>query len=124
MGRKKIGIENDDTGRTQTLRGDPITPPRQPPAGGDRRRADPGTDRDPAERRDEIVFERIFHHENNTEEEGESAAPTPAPIVTRPRGVMRLFSKEYFTMKITPRKRESPPSQANSFTPMNASQLK
>jgi hypothetical protein len=37
--------------------------------------------------------------------------------------VIRLFSKEYLTRKTTPRKRANPPSQANNFTPMNASQL-
>src|SRR6266700_2597343 len=38
------------------------------------------------------------------------------------RGVMRLFSNEYFTRKTTPRNRTKPPIQAKSFTPMNASQ--
>src|SRR3982074_1521006 len=37
-------------------------------------------------------------------------------------GVMRSFSKEYFTRKTIPRKRTKPPIQAKSFTPKNASQ--
>ena len=45
-----------------------------------------------------------------------------APITTRMKGVIRLFSNEYFTMKTTPRKRTKPPIQAKSFTPRNASQ--
>src|SRR5215510_4790272 len=44
-------------------------------------------------------------------------------MTIRPSGVIRLFSKEYLTRKTIPRKRAKPPSQANSFTPMNASQL-
>ena len=37
-------------------------------------------------------------------------------------GVIRLFSKEYFTRKTIPRKRTKPPIQAKSLTPRNASQ--
>src|SRR5688572_26871992 len=50
--------------------------------------------------------------------------PTPStmPIATRMAGVMRLFSKEYFTRKTIPRNRTKPPIQAKSFTPRNASQ--
>src|SRR5205807_435377 len=48
--------------------------------------------------------------------------PTTVPIATRIAGVMRLFSKEYFTRNTIPRKRTNPPIQANSFTPKNASQ--
>ena len=50
------------------------------------------------------------------------ARPITAPSTTRIAGVMRLFWKEYFTRKTTPRKRTKPPSQANSFTPRKASQ--
>ncbi len=42
--------------------------------------------------------------------------------MTRIAGVMRLFSKEYFTRNTTPRKRTKPPIQAKSFTPKKASQ--
>ncbi len=45
-----------------------------------------------------------------------------APSTMRMEGVMRLFSKEYFTRKTTPRKRTNPPSQAKSFTPRKPSQ--
>src|SRR4051812_1957114 len=48
--------------------------------------------------------------------------PRTVPMVTRIAGVMRLFSKEYFTRNTIPRKRTNPPIQANSFTPKNASQ--
>src|SRR5205085_1444156 len=48
--------------------------------------------------------------------------PTTVPIATRIAGVMRLFSKEYFTRNTIPRKRTNPPIQAKSFTPKNASQ--
>src|ERR1700674_4067790 len=48
--------------------------------------------------------------------------PRTVPIATRMAGVMRLFSKEYFTRKTIPRKRTKPPIQAKSFTPKNASQ--
>src|SRR5438105_15879756 len=48
--------------------------------------------------------------------------PTTVQIATRIAGVMRLFSKEYFTRNTIPRKRTNPPIQANSFTPKNASQ--
>src|SRR6476619_2884749 len=50
--------------------------------------------------------------------------PTPmtVPIATRIAGVMRLFSKEYFTRNTIPRKRTNPPIHAKSFTPKNASQ--
>src|SRR5436190_8958994 len=44
------------------------------------------------------------------------------PIATRIAGVIKLFSKEYFTRKTIPRKRTNPPIQAKSFTPKNASQ--
>jgi len=50
------------------------------------------------------------------------AIPTTVPIATRIAGVMRLFSKEYFTRKTIPRNRTKPPIQAKSFTPKNASQ--
>src|SRR4030081_3835379 len=50
------------------------------------------------------------------------ARPTTVPIATRIAGVMRLFSKEYFTRNTIPRKRTNPPIQAKSFTPKNASQ--
>src|SRR3954452_14965178 len=52
------------------------------------------------------------------------ATPTTVPIKTRMAGVIRLFSKEYFTRKTMPRKRTKPPIQANNFTPKNASQSK
>ena len=52
------------------------------------------------------------------------AIPTAVPITTRMAGVMRLFSKEYFTRKTIPRKRTKPPIQAKSFTPKKASQSK
>src|SRR5205823_14077918 len=45
-------------------------------------------------------------------------------MATRIAGVMRLFSKEYFTRNTIPRKRTNPPIQAKSFTPKNASQSK
>src|SRR3954454_15825466 len=48
--------------------------------------------------------------------------PMAVPIATRIAGVMRLFSKEYFTRKTIPRKSTNPPIQAKSFTPKNASQ--
>ena len=48
--------------------------------------------------------------------------PMITPIAMRMRGVMRLFSKEYFTRKTTPRKKTKPPIHAKSFTPMKASQ--
>src|SRR5437763_13988209 len=51
-----------------------------------------------------------------------SPRPTTVPIATRIAGVMRLFSKEYFTRNTIPRKRTNPPIQAKSFTPKNASQ--
>src|ERR1051325_7279489 len=51
-----------------------------------------------------------------------SARPITVPITTRIAGVMRLFSKEYFTRNTIPRKRTKPPIQAKSFTPKNASQ--
>src|ERR1700731_3905658 len=50
--------------------------------------------------------------------------PRTVPIATRMAGVMRLFSKEYFTRNTIPRKRTNPPIQAKSFTPKNASQSK
>src|SRR5450755_3163865 len=50
------------------------------------------------------------------------ASPTTVPITTRIPGVMRLFSKEYFTRKMMPRKRTKPPIHAKSLTPRNASQ--
>src|SRR2546423_10771769 len=50
--------------------------------------------------------------------------PTTVPMATRIAGVMKLFSKEYFTRKTIPRKRTNPPIQAKSFTPKNASQSK
>ena len=52
------------------------------------------------------------------------AIPTAVPITTRMAGVMRLFSKEYFTRNTIPRKRTKPPIQAKSFTPKKASQSK
>src|SRR3954453_1906498 len=52
------------------------------------------------------------------------ATPTTVPIKTRMAGVIRLFSKEYFTRKTMRRKRTKPPIQANNFTPKNASQSK
>src|ERR1044071_8864234 len=48
--------------------------------------------------------------------------PTAVPITTRIPGVMRLFSKEYFTRKTIPRKRTKPPIHAKSLIPRNASQ--
>src|SRR4029077_6722396 len=48
--------------------------------------------------------------------------PTTVPIITRIPGVMRLFSKEYFTRKTIPRKRTKPPIHAKSLIPRNASQ--
>src|SRR4051812_41307650 len=48
--------------------------------------------------------------------------PRTVPITTRIAGVMRLFSKEYFTRNTIPRKRTNPPIQAKSLTPKNASQ--
>src|SRR5450755_1986021 len=45
-----------------------------------------------------------------------------APRITRIVGVSRLFSKEYFTRKTTPRKRTKPPIQAKSLTPRKLSQ--
>src|SRR5437588_4569895 len=48
--------------------------------------------------------------------------PRTVPIATRIAGVMRLFSKEYFTRNTIPRKRTKPPIQAKSLTPKNASQ--
>src|SRR5215212_639022 len=48
--------------------------------------------------------------------------PSTVPIATRIAGVIRLFSKEYFTRNTIPRKRTNPPIQAKSFTPKNASQ--
>src|SRR5438067_3527760 len=48
--------------------------------------------------------------------------PRTVPIATRMAGVMRLFSKEYFTRNTIPRKRTKPPIQAKSLTPKNASQ--
>src|SRR5437867_2501416 len=36
---------------------------------------------------------------------------------------MRLFSNEYFTKNTSPRNSANPPIHANSFTPMNCSQL-
>src|ERR1700704_2377914 len=51
-----------------------------------------------------------------------SPRPSAVPIATRIVGVMRLFSKEYFTRNTIPRKRTNPPIQAKSFTPKNASQ--
>src|ERR1044071_822723 len=48
--------------------------------------------------------------------------PTAVPITTRIPGVMRLFSKEYFTRKTIPRKRTKPPIHAKSVIPRNASQ--
>src|SRR5947207_9698683 len=50
--------------------------------------------------------------------------PTRVPIATRIAGVIKLFSKEYFTRNTIPRKRTNPPIQAKSFTPKNASQSK
>src|SRR5204863_6048819 len=50
------------------------------------------------------------------------ARPTTVPIITRMAGVIRLFSKEYFTRKTIPRKRTKPPIHAKSLTPKNASQ--
>src|SRR3981081_697205 len=45
-----------------------------------------------------------------------------APAETRMTGVIKLFSKAYLTKKTTPRKKASPPIQANSFTPTIDSQ--
>src|SRR5438105_15389859 len=50
-------------------------------------------------------------------------APKRYPIATRTWGLIRLFSKEYFTKKAAPRKRASPPTHAKSFTPRKLSQL-
>src|ERR1017187_400129 len=51
--------------------------------------------------------------------------PTPItyPIATRISGLTKLLSKEYFTKNARPRNSANPPIHANSFTPMNCSQL-
>src|SRR5437764_1461693 len=45
------------------------------------------------------------------------SAPMIPPLTTRMAGVMKLFSKAYFTKKTTPRNKARPPIQAKSFTP-------
>src|SRR4029077_14431679 len=45
------------------------------------------------------------------------------PIATRISGLTKLLSKEYFTKNARPRNSANPPIHANSFTPMNCSQL-
>ena len=52
-----------------------------------------------------------------------NASPTTKPIATRISGGIRLCSNEYFTKNATPRNSASPPIHANSFAPINCSQL-
>src|SRR5271169_2638962 len=54
-----------------------------------------------------------------------TSRPTPRtyPIATRISGLTKLLSKEYFTKNARPRNSAKPPIHANSFTPMNCSQL-
>ena len=75
MGGKEIGVENHNAGRAKTLRRDPVTTARQPPAEGDQPGTDHHPDHDPAERRDEIVLEGIFDQENDPEKERQPAQP-------------------------------------------------
>src|SRR5215467_5635899 len=50
-------------------------------------------------------------------------APTTKPIAIRNSGGIKLCSNEYFTKNAMPRKSANPPIHANSFAPMNCSQL-
>ena len=75
MRGKEIGVENHDAGRAKALRGDAVAAARQPPAERDQARRDGRPDRNPPERRDEIVLEGIFHQENDAEKKRETAEP-------------------------------------------------
>src|ERR1039457_414266 len=59
----------------------------------------------------------------NTRPPTKSPTPRTYPMATRFSGLTKLLSKEYFTKNARPRNSANPPIHANSFTPMNCSQL-
>ena len=69
------GIENENAGRTQGLRGDDVFLALQRHAANDQRDAGKKSDRNSQFRRNQIVFERIFHEEGDAEEQGKPANP-------------------------------------------------
>ena len=73
MGGKKIGVEDDDAGGAETLGRDPIAAARQPPTRCDQSQAHCSADHDPAERRDQVVLEGVFDHENDAEKKRQPA---------------------------------------------------
>ncbi len=72
---KDGGVEDEDAGRTQALTGDAIVPACGEPTGADEGATDHGANHDSHQRRNEVVFERILHEEDDAEEEDEAADP-------------------------------------------------
>jgi hypothetical protein len=74
-GGKKIGVKDDDAGGAKTLGRDSVAAARQPPTRGDQSQTLGSSDHDPSERRDQVVLEGVFDHENDPEKKSEPAQP-------------------------------------------------
>src|SRR5260370_37907289 len=76
MRRINVRIQNQDTGRANTLSRNTITPHRRQQTDDEQRNSNDSARNNSHRRRDPIIFERVFDEENDAQKKRESADPS------------------------------------------------